>query len=158
MKRLSTHLVTHTGPCNCPHGGTFKSTVGASDVVANGYKVTRIGDETVCQNCGMKGKHIVGSPNVFIGSVSSTNGAAGMGGWGSCGAIDSVNDAVDVSSSSEDVSDFTLDLYLIDKDKNQLAQFKAHINLITPNTTKEITINTETDLTLVTDLLVSKHE
>lgn len=62
------------------------------------------------------------------------------------------------NASSEDVSDFTLDLYLIDKDKNQLAQFKAHINLITPNTTKEITINTETDLTLVTDLLVSKHE
>ncbi len=60
--------------------------------------------------------------------------------------------------SSEDVSDFTLDLYLIDKDENQLAKFKAHINLITPNTTKEITINTETDLTLVTDLLVSKHE
>lgn len=74
------HLVTHTGPCNCPHGGTFKSTVGASDVIANGYKVTRIGDETICQNCGMKGKHIVGSPNVFIGSVSSTTGATGMGG------------------------------------------------------------------------------
>lgn len=62
------------------------------------------------------------------------------------------------NASSEDVSDFTLDLYLIDKDENQLAKFKAHINLITPNTTKEITINTETDLTLVTDLLVSKHE
>ena len=62
------------------------------------------------------------------------------------------------NASSEDVSDFTLDLYLIDQDENQLAKFKAHINLITPNTTKEITINTETDLTLVTDLLVSKHE
>lgn len=62
------------------------------------------------------------------------------------------------NASSEDVSDFTLDLYLIDQDENQLAKFKAHINLIKPNTTKEITINTETDLTLVTDLLVSKHE
>lgn len=62
-----THRLNDTGPCNCPHGGTFASVQGSGSVFVNGEPVTRIGDTTVCQSCGKSGNHVVGSPNVFAG-------------------------------------------------------------------------------------------
>jgi len=59
------HRLGDTGPTNCPHGGTFKSISGSPDVFINGKAVTRIGDETQCMKCGLVGKHINGSSDVF---------------------------------------------------------------------------------------------
>jgi hypothetical protein len=56
----------------------------------------------------MKGKHVVGSPNIFIGSVGSSNSSGVSRGWGSCGASDSVSDSVDVTSFNESVSVATI--------------------------------------------------
>jgi len=63
---LAAHRVTDTGPCRCPHGGTYKSVQGSPNVFVNGLAQTRIGDTTVCMNCGLPGKHVSGSPNVFV--------------------------------------------------------------------------------------------
>lgn len=60
--------------------------------------------------------------------------------------------------SSEDVSNLNLAIYLVDKNENHLAKFKAYISTIVPNETNKITINTEKNLSLVTDLLVCKYE
>lgn len=64
---LGAHRKNDTGPCNCPHGGTFETTGGSSTVFINGRAAVRIGDATKCQDCGQPGSHITGSPNVFIG-------------------------------------------------------------------------------------------
>lgn len=63
---LDSHRLTDDGDCRCPHGGTYDSTQGSPNVFVNGLAKTRINDETTCQNCGVKGHHITGSPNVFI--------------------------------------------------------------------------------------------
>lgn len=55
------HCVTHTGPCNCPHGGTFESVEGSSLLEAGGLAVTLVGHQTVCMACGMSGSHVNGS-------------------------------------------------------------------------------------------------
>lgn len=64
---LKVHRKTDTGPCNCPHGGTFESVGASSTVFVNGLRVTRIGDLTVCKDCGKSGNHDAGSPNVIVG-------------------------------------------------------------------------------------------
>ena len=64
---IKAHRYTDTGLCNCPHGGTFSSVGHSSTVFINRLGATRINDLTVCQNCGMPGNHVAGSPNVFIG-------------------------------------------------------------------------------------------
>lgn len=64
---IPAHRRGDTGPCNCPHGGTFASVGCSSTVFINGRGATRIDDLTTCQNCGMPGNHVAGSPNVFIG-------------------------------------------------------------------------------------------
>lgn len=55
------HLVTHTGSCNCPHGGTFESVEGAVLVEVEGLPLTLIGHKTVCIGCGKPGNHSTGS-------------------------------------------------------------------------------------------------
>ena len=42
-------------------------TAASATVFANGQGITRIGDTTTCQGCGMTGSHVAGSPNVFVG-------------------------------------------------------------------------------------------
>lgn len=67
INRLGAHRKTDTGPCNCPHDGTFRTTGGSSSVFINGRAAVRIGDGTTCIDCGQSGRHTTGSPNVFIG-------------------------------------------------------------------------------------------
>lgn len=61
------HRLADTGPCNCPHGGTFESVEGCEDVEANDLPVTLVGHRTVCLGCGVSGRHTTGSPDVIIG-------------------------------------------------------------------------------------------
>ncbi|MCG8424634.1 MAG: hypothetical protein MJE77_42625 [Proteobacteria bacterium] len=53
------------GSIMCPHGGTFKITMGSGDT-ENSPPVARIGDSVQCNKCGAQGKIIAGSPNVFV--------------------------------------------------------------------------------------------
>lgn len=64
---VAAHRVDDTGPCNCPHSGTFKSSSGSLTVLINGKAATRIGDTTTCEKCNQSGSHVSGSSNVFIG-------------------------------------------------------------------------------------------
>ena len=61
------HRQNDTGPCNCPHGGSYSSVNGSESVFCNGLPVTRVGDPTSCMLCSQPGIHITGSPNVFSG-------------------------------------------------------------------------------------------
>ena len=67
INNLGAHRKSDTGPCNCPHGGTFITTGGSTTVFINGRAAIRIGDGTTCQDCGQSGSHTTGSGNVFIG-------------------------------------------------------------------------------------------
>lgn len=55
------HLVSHTGPANCPHGGIFESIEGTTLLKVNGIPVTLVGHKTVCRTCGKEGTHVTGS-------------------------------------------------------------------------------------------------
>ncbi|MDO5562513.1 MAG: hypothetical protein Q4F74_02770 [Synergistaceae bacterium] len=54
-------LVGHSGPCNCPHGGTYESIEGSRLIEVEDIPVTLIGHTTVCRDCGQEGHHITGS-------------------------------------------------------------------------------------------------
>ena len=64
---IRAHRRGDTGPCNCPHGGTFESVGCSSTVFINMKGATRIDDDTTCMSCGLPGNHVGGSANVFIG-------------------------------------------------------------------------------------------
>jgi len=53
--------VSHTGSCNCPHGGTFESVQGAVLLEADGLPAALVGHTTVCKVCGTTGRHASGS-------------------------------------------------------------------------------------------------
>lgn len=55
------------GATNCPHGGSFSSTVGSSTVFINNKAAVRTGDSISCTVCGESGSHTTGSSTVFIG-------------------------------------------------------------------------------------------
>jgi uncharacterized Zn-binding protein involved in type VI secretion len=63
---LAAHRVTDTGPTNCPHSGTFQSTQGSPTVFVNDLPLTRVGDTTICEDCGEIGQHSTGSETVFV--------------------------------------------------------------------------------------------
>ena len=62
---IPVHLLGHHGPCNCPHGGIYASAQGSPLSFVTGIPVTRIGDLTICQNCGQPGNHVSGSQLTF---------------------------------------------------------------------------------------------
>jgi hypothetical protein len=55
------HLLTHHGPTNCPHGGTFASIQGAGLIDCEGLPVTLVSHTTQCEVCGKLGAHSEGS-------------------------------------------------------------------------------------------------
>ena len=57
----SLHLMDHTGPTNCPHGGTFKSAQGSGLLEDEDKPATLVGNMTVCLICGISGAHTSGS-------------------------------------------------------------------------------------------------
>ena len=59
------HLLSHTGPCNCPHGGVYRSVGGSSLIESEGLPVTLVGHATVCGTCGMGGAHSTGCTLLF---------------------------------------------------------------------------------------------
>lgn len=61
------HRLSDGGSIICPHGGYFQSVAASKTVIVNGLGLTRIGDSTVCVNCGCNGNHNSGSQNVFAG-------------------------------------------------------------------------------------------
>ena len=67
FNKLRAHRQHDTGDCRCPHVGVFVSVGCSKTVFINKHGATRIGDVTVCMNCGCDGVHETASPNVFIG-------------------------------------------------------------------------------------------
>jgi uncharacterized Zn-binding protein involved in type VI secretion len=54
-------LLSHHGPTNCPHGGTFASVQGSELMEAEGLPVTLVGHTTQCAACGQSGAHAEGA-------------------------------------------------------------------------------------------------
>jgi uncharacterized Zn-binding protein involved in type VI secretion len=58
---IKVHLKGQSGSCNCPHGGTFESIEGTSNLMVEGIPVTLVGHSTKCKNCGKSGSHTTGT-------------------------------------------------------------------------------------------------
>ena len=60
---------------NCPHGGIGVIVSGSGTEGDDNEHTARLGDKVVCMTCGMSGRIINGSPNVYVDGKSAARKA-----------------------------------------------------------------------------------
>lgn len=60
------------------------------------------------------------------------------------------------NTSSENIEDLNLNVFLLDESKNTVATFELYVNKIPANGTKTLTINSKEDLSHVNDIKITK--